>query len=172
VRDRRAGAARARCQARRDRRRDHLVTPQAGRLLVERTARARKAQAQAIRACPSGRNNPEFCRTTLSPRCALVVSRNGEGTMQVKILDDILERLGALEAAVHGRNSTFFDRKLSKNQVALREGRSARAVERDVDNGTFPPPDEIVNGRAYWWLSTLERHDRERIHSATRTPPN
>jgi hypothetical protein len=88
------------------------------------------------------------------------------------VLGEIIRRLDALEAAVHGRVSDFFDRKLTKPQVALREAKSARQIERDVEDEKFPPPDEIINGRCYWWLSTLERHDRERVQSTTRKPPN
>jgi hypothetical protein len=36
------------------------------------------------------------------------------------VLGEILRRLDALEGAVHGRASQFFDRKLSKVQVAIR----------------------------------------------------
>jgi hypothetical protein len=88
------------------------------------------------------------------------------------ILGNLIRRIDALEAAVHGRASDFFDRKLTKPMVALREAKSARQIERDVENRAYPPPDEIINGRWYWWLSTLERHDRERLQSTTRTPPN
>jgi hypothetical protein len=45
----------------------------------------------------------------------------------------------------------------------------ARQIERDVEKRAFPPPDEIISGRWYWWLSTLERHDRERIDFASRS---
>lgn len=79
------------------------------------------------------------------------------------ILGNLIRRIDALEAAVHGRASDFFDRKLTKPMVALREAKSARQIERDVENRAYPPPDEIINGRWYWWLSTLERHDRERL---------
>jgi hypothetical protein len=88
------------------------------------------------------------------------------------ILGDVLRRLEALEAAVLGQASVFFDRKLTKPQVALRRANSTRQLERDVKDGKHPPPDEIINGRWYWWLSTLERHDRERVQSVTRRPPN
>jgi hypothetical protein len=88
------------------------------------------------------------------------------------VLGDILQRLDALEAAIHGRASDFFNRKLTKPQVALREAKSVRQIERDVEDRKYPPPDEIINGRWYWWLSTLERHDRERVQSRTCRPPN
>jgi hypothetical protein len=88
------------------------------------------------------------------------------------VLGEITRRIDALEAAVFGRASDYFDRKLTKPMVALREAKSARQIEREVGGGKYPPPDEIINGRWYWWLSTLERHDRERSQSTTRTPPN
>jgi hypothetical protein len=88
------------------------------------------------------------------------------------ILGDVLQRLDALEAAILGRASDFFDRKLTKPQVALRNAISARQLERNVKDEKHPPPDEIVNGRWYWWLSTLERHDRERVQSPRRAPSN
>src|SRR5262245_35114575 len=93
--------------------------------------------------------------------------------MSYNVFHEILQRLDVLEAAVLGRGAaTFFDRRLNKGQVGLHEGCSPRTIERGVKKGTFPPPDEIINKRAYWWLSTIERHNRERIRSATQTPPN
>jgi hypothetical protein len=83
------------------------------------------------------------------------------------VLGDIIRRIDALEAAVFGRASEFFNHKLTKPQVALREAKSVRQVERDVEKQVLPPPDEIINGRWYWWLSTLERHDREQGENAT-----
>jgi hypothetical protein len=88
------------------------------------------------------------------------------------VIGEIIRRLDALEGAVLGRTSNFFDRKLFKPEVALREGRSMRSVDRDAAAKKFPPPDGVTNGREWWWLSTLERHDRERVQSTTRTPPN
>ena len=76
------------------------------------------------------------------------------------IIGQILRRLEALEAAVNGRASKHFDRKLFKAEVALREGVVARTIERNVAAGSFPPPDGVTNGHAWWWLATLERHDR------------
>jgi len=95
------------------------------------------------------------------------------------ILGDLIRRMDALEARVLGHASEFFDRKLFKQDVALREGRHPRSIERGYKNKDkdktkekFPPPDGVTNGREWWWLSTLERHDRERLQSTTRTPPN
>jgi len=90
------------------------------------------------------------------------------------IIGQILQRLEALETAVHGRASEHFDRKLFKPQVALREGVVARTIERNVAAGRFPPPDGVTNGHAWWWLATLERHDRAVAAkpATTHTPPN
>jgi hypothetical protein len=95
------------------------------------------------------------------------------------ILGDLIRRIDALEAAVLGQASEFFNRKLFKPQVALREGRHPRSIERDYKGKDkkkkkFPPPDGVTNGREWWWLSTLERHDREQagLPVTTRTPPN
>jgi hypothetical protein len=88
-------------------------------------------------------------------------------------MSDIFARIDRLETVVFGRTSTSTgklpDRKLPTREVALRAGRSVRSIERDLEAKTHPPPDEIVNGRKYWWLSTLERHDRERERSTTHT---
>jgi hypothetical protein len=58
--------------------------------------------------------------------------------------------------------------------VAFREGVVARTIERNVAAEKFPPPDGVTNGHAWWWLSTLERHDRAVAAkpATTRTPPN
>lgn len=86
--------------------------------------------------------------------------------MTNKIFDDILDRLGALEAVVMGRKDAAptdprFDRRLTKRELAQRRGKSTRTVDRDVERGVLPPP-EVENGRCYWWLSTLQRHERKR----------
>ena len=90
------------------------------------------------------------------------------------IIGQIQQRLEALEAAVNGRTSEYFDRKLFKAEVALREGVVARTIERNVAAGRFPLPDGVTNGHAWWWLDTLERHDRAVAAkpATTRTPPN
>jgi hypothetical protein len=97
--------------------------------------------------------------------------------MSDNILNDLRYRISVLEAVVLGRRDSSrptdpqLDRRLTKRQLALRRGKSTRTVDRDVERGLLPPP-EIENGRCYWWLSTLERHDRERVQSRTQTPPN
>ena len=59
------------------------------------------------------------------------------------VLGDLIRRIGALEAAVQGRASDFFDRKLTKPMVATREAKSVRQVERDVQNQVLPPPEQF-----------------------------
>jgi hypothetical protein len=90
----------------------------------------------------------------------------GHNTMP-DVLGEILRRLDALEGAVHGKASKFFNRKLSKSQVALREGNTTRNVDRKVKAGILPPPDGYDNGHPFWWLSTLETNDRVRADLPT-----
>jgi hypothetical protein len=89
---------------------------------------------------------------------------------------NVFDRLEKLENAVFGRaavgSGALPDRKLSTTQVALRAGVSMRTIQRGIESHAHPPPDETVNGRNYWWLSTLERHERERSQSTTRAPAN
>jgi predicted DNA-binding transcriptional regulator AlpA len=63
------------------------------------------------------------------------------------------------------------DRRLTKRQVAEREACSTRTIDRRVADGSFPAPN-VIAGRLYWWLSALQRHERERSQSTTRTPCN
>src|SRR5262249_4026700 len=90
------------------------------------------------------------------------------------ILGELIRRIDALEAAVHGRASEFFQRKLFMAEVALREGRTARTIQRDQEKQKFPPPDGVNNGHVWWWLSTLEANDRAQasLPATTRRPPN
>lgn len=92
--------------------------------------------------------------------------------MSDKILTDIHGRLDALEAVVFGKadirrggNANVSDRRLGKREVAVREGRSTRTIDRQVKDGTFPSPD-IINGRCFWWLSVLQRHEQARLATA------
>jgi hypothetical protein len=89
-------------------------------------------------------------------------------------LADIFDRLDALEAAVMGRKNAVptaphFDRRLTKRELALRRGQSTRTVDRDVERGALPPP-EVENGRCFWWLSVLQRHERNREIAAQTKP--
>ena len=79
------------------------------------------------------------------------------------LLETIRLRLDALETAVLGRPRE----RLTKADVAKREGISTRTVDRRVDEGKLPPPDDIINNRLYWWSDTLERHRRTRGPSDT-----
>ena len=78
------------------------------------------------------------------------------------LLETIRLRLDALETAVLGRPRE----RLTKADVAKREGISTRTVDRRVNERKLPPPDDIINNRLYWWSDTLERHRR------TRGPPD
>jgi hypothetical protein len=77
------------------------------------------------------------------------------------LLSTICDRLGVLEAAVLGRHSASTRRRLSKRKLAEREDCSPRTIDRRVADGSLPPPD-IINGRLFWWLDVLERHELER----------
>ncbi len=83
--------------------------------------------------------------------------------MSEKVVSDLLQRVAALEQKVLGVTP---DRRLTKRQVAEREGVSPRTIDRHVAAG-FPAP-EMIRGRCYWWLSTLEAHDAERLQQAKR----
>ena len=85
------------------------------------------------------------------------------------IIGQILQRLEALEAAVNGRTSEYFDRKLFKAEVALREGVVARTIERNVA-GSFPPPDGVTNGHGTTVRSPASRQQRARLRTPGRAP--
>jgi hypothetical protein len=92
-----------------------------------------------------------------------------------KLTTSVLHRLATLEAVVLGRAAEqpadpTSDRRLTKREVALRRGKSMRGVERDVKRGLLPPPD-IENGRWYWWLSVLQRHERAAAPQPRRPRP-
>ena len=82
---------------------------------------------------------------------------------------DIISRLAALEIVVLGHTAeqpvdAAADRRLTKRELATRRGKSTRTIDRDVARGILPPP-QFENGRAYWWLSALQRHEREQDKS-------
>jgi hypothetical protein len=53
------------------------------------------------------------------------------------------------------------DKYLTTRHVRARYGgKSEKTVERWIGLGVLPPPDWI-NGRRYWRLSVLEKHERE-----------
>jgi len=71
------------------------------------------------------------------------------------VLEAILARLDALEIAVLGCSR----RRLMKTDLAKEEGTSTRTVDRRWRvEGKLPPPDDIINGRLYWWSDSIERH--------------
>jgi hypothetical protein len=76
------------------------------------------------------------------------------------IIGQILQRLVALEAAVNGRASEHFDRKLFKAEVALREGVVARY------SGWTPAPEKRPGpfpGLIGWQPSVIDpRHGLKR----------
>jgi hypothetical protein len=41
--------------------------------------------------------------------------------------------------------------------------KAARTIRRWVVAGAFPPPDRVINGRNYWWESTLTAHERRLV---------
>jgi IS30 family transposase len=81
---------------------------------------------------------------------------------------NIISRLSRLETVVLGHTADEVDaagdRRLTKRELATRRGKSTRTIDRDVKRGTLPPP-EFENGRAYWWLSALQRYEREHKQS-------
>jgi hypothetical protein len=91
--------------------------------------------------------------------------------MSVRITDktvaDILRRIAALEKQLTPKQGK---RRLTKAQVAMREGVATRTIDRRVAQRGFPPPD-VVDGRCYWWEHDLEAHDAERIRMAEEVLP-
>lgn len=82
------------------------------------------------------------------------------------VLDAILARLDALEAAAFGRPR----QRLSKAELAKAEGCSTRQVMRKVEQNLLPPPDDVINNRLFWWSDTIERHRRERVRAEADSP--
>jgi hypothetical protein len=81
-----------------------------------------------------------------------------------KIIGDLRARIDALEKMIGEKP---LDRRLTKRQVAEREGVSARTVDRRTNDpkSGFPQP-IIDHGRCFWWLSELEAHDAERLRKS------
>jgi hypothetical protein len=74
------------------------------------------------------------------------------------LVNTIVARLDALEAKVLGRPRE----RLTKTDLAKEEGVSTRSVDRRVKEGKLPPPDDVINGRLYWWSDSIERHRQTR----------
>jgi hypothetical protein len=114
----------------------------------------------------------QLARNAISPaarktaiRKAVATKRKRAAARRRASIVQLAERVEALEAIIfhHRQRPALADRKLSKPDVALREGVSPRSVERRVQAKLLPPPDEIgPGGRWYWWLTTLKKHDRAR----------
>jgi hypothetical protein len=89
-----------------------------------------------------------------------------------KLITDLRERVAALEGVVFGpgivRGQSATDRRLFKNDYAVREGVSTRTLERGVKDGRYAQPDDFINGKPCWWLSTVQRHDRNRVPGTMR----
>jgi hypothetical protein len=81
------------------------------------------------------------------------------------IIDALLDRVAALEIAVNGRPP----HRVSKPELAKEESCSTRTVDRRVEQKLLPPPDDVINGRLFWWSDTLERHRRERARAEVNT---
>jgi hypothetical protein len=84
---------------------------------------------------------------------------------QLEELQNIVRAGGAVEPL------GFHDRKLSKIQLARREAITTRSVDRRVKDGRLPPPDGAEGRQPYWWLSALQRHDREHTGLVARHEP-
>jgi len=84
-------------------------------------------------------------------------------SMSKILLEAICARLDALESAQFGGPR----RRLSKTELARQEGYTPRTVMRHVASGDLPPPDDVINGRLFWWSDSIGRH---RKHGAVDTP--
>ena len=76
-------------------------------------------------------------------------------------LDAILARLAALERRVLGHSR----RRVTKAEMARREGVSTRTIARRVAAGLLEPP-EIINDRWYFWVDEAEQPERGTIEAA------
>jgi hypothetical protein len=48
--------------------------------------------------------------------------------------------------------------------VCIRYGvKNPRTIRRWEIQKVIPPPDFVVNGRKYWWETTLDQHERQRV---------
>ena len=79
------------------------------------------------------------------------------------VLRAIEDRLAALETTVLGHPR----KRLSKSELAKAEGCSTRQVMRKVEQKTLPPPDDVINGRLFWWLESIERYRSKRSQADT-----
>jgi hypothetical protein len=49
---------------------------------------------------------------------------------------------------------------LSDQKLGIRWDVHPRTIKRRRRAGKFPPPDAVINGRPYTWLSTVQEHER------------
>lgn len=49
-------------------------------------------------------------------------------------------------------------------------GLNPRTIQRWVEQGVIPPPDQIINNRHYWDEDRLEQHDRQRVAERAKNP--
>jgi hypothetical protein len=63
-------------------------------------------------------------------------------------------------------------RLIPSRAVAERYSVHLRSIARWMARGVIPPPDQVINGRHYWFLETLEEADRQRtIEAAAKGRP-
>jgi len=59
---------------------------------------------------------------------------------------------------------TPIKRLIPTREVRERYGNAAaRTIRRWVLAGVLPPPDRTIRGRHFWWVETLERHERAAV---------
>ena len=67
--------------------------------------------------------------------------------------------------------STPLKRLIPSRGVCERYGlKAARSLRRWVLAGVFPPPDQVIRGRNYWWESTLTQHERRLVAERSSSP--
>ena len=62
--------------------------------------------------------------------------------------------------------STYVRQLLSARRVADRYSVHIRTLARWTTRKVIPPPDEIINGRRYWYAENLDAADRRRTLEA------
>ena len=62
-------------------------------------------------------------------------------------------------------------RALRTRKVGERYGVSARSILRWEMQQVIPKADLVINDRRYWWVETLDRHDRKRTTEAAAKGP-
>ena len=68
--------------------------------------------------------------------------------------------------------SPYVRRLVPSRGVTARYGDiSLRTLDRWIARGVIPPPEEVIAGRRYWLLETLERADRRRTIEAGKDRP-